>query len=66
LLRGEAKAIDTTVTDIVAALRPWRAHPPLRPRIERRERHLPLFGARRMGLRRLCKLARLDSLQTRV
>jgi len=66
LLRGEAKAIDKTVADIVAALRPWREHPPPRPRIERPERHLPLFGARRMGLRRLCKLACLDSLKTRV
>jgi hypothetical protein len=51
LLRGEAKAIDKTVAA---------------PADRATERHLPLFGARRMGLRRLCKLTRLDSLKTRV
>jgi hypothetical protein len=59
-------AIGETVVDIVAAPALGGGHPLPAPvdRVPRAWR--PPFGARRMGLRRLCKLVRLDSLKTRV
>jgi hypothetical protein len=63
--RGDDGAIGKTVADIVATLPVGRRYPLPAPRIERPE-HGCCLSVRRMGLRQLCKSARLDSLKTRV
>jgi len=60
------EATGRTVADIFAPSAVGCGHPSPAPADRAPRAWLPPFGARRMGLRRLCKLARLDSLKTRV
>jgi hypothetical protein len=59
-------AIGEIVVDIVAAPAVGCGHLVPAPADRAPRAWRPPFGARRMGLRRLCKLVRLDSLKTRV